>query len=464
MATRVHAHPAIAAGLAGGIGLVIPTAAYLTTLSIDGARELAQAGSVPFAVGVLAGVGLYSIANAALDAGARRSEASAADASATGESPVSRQAAAASPAAGGSSGSAAVPAAGDAAEDATAESRKVAETHEPAPVESEPVARTGMFGRKRRSLDDVPVIARAQDALPEDAAWAELDSMLDDGSSISCDAATSKDIYQIAFEELARGVNAQAAPAAGPTHAQPAAAQAGRDGSRSVADALPADVTASILSAALQQAAATAALAADPAKDELDTDAARRQALSSLDSVDADSAAEVPDSASDASVTTVIPVQRAVRPATAEDGAEVTAATSDASREADPAAAHAAPAPQAEAEPADSEFAGHEDMWAAALAILDEREDPAIVAPAAAAPARPAAARPIGRHAASGSRAAAIAEGRRETAEHGHVNEILDEELARVPSKSVRRTGREYLRVIQGGTMSMPRLKAKAEA
>lgn len=462
MATRAHAHPAIAAGLAGGIGLVIPTAAYLTTLSIDGARELAQAGSVPFAVGVLAGVGLYSIANAALDAGARRSDSLAAGASATGEAPVARQAAATGPAAGDSSAAAPAAGASGAAGYAPAESRKVSEAHESASAGFEPAARTGMFGRRRRSLDDVPVIARAQDALPEDAAWAELDSMLDDGTSISCDAATSKDIYQIAFEELARGASAQAAAAAGAAPSQPATSQTGRDGARSVADALPADVTASILSSALQQAAVTAALSAEPASDELDTDAARRQALSSLDSVTADSAAEAPGSALDAGETTVIPVQGAAQPADAEDGAEATGAVSETPRAAAPVSALAAPAPQTGAEAGGSEFAGHEDMWAAALAILDEGDGPADAASAVTVPAQPAVARPIGLHAASGSRAAAIAEGRRETAEHGHVNELLDEELARVPSKSVRRTGREYLRVIQGGTMSMPRLKAEA--
>ena len=56
----------------------------------------------------------------------------------------------------------------------------------------------------------------------------------------------------------------------------------------------------------------------------------------------------------------------------------------------------------------------------------------------------------------------ALAEGANATGVHSHVNEILNEELGRVPSQSVRTTGREYLRVIQGGTMAMPRYTAEA--
>ena len=82
-------------------------------------------------------------------------------------------------------------------------------------------------------------------------------------------------------------------------------------------------------------------------------------------------------------------------------------------------------------------------MWAAALEILDEK-------PAATEAALTA------------ERAQAVAEGKRETALHGHVNRLVSEELDRARSKSVRRSSREFLRVIQGGTMSMPVLTAEA--
>ena len=44
---------------------------------------------------------------------------------------------------------------------------------------------------------------------------------------------------------------------------------------------------------------------------------------------------------------------------------------------------------------------------------------------------------------------------------HSRVNSLIEEEFDQVPSQSVRRTSREYLRVIQGGTASFPRLRAE---
>ena len=61
------------------------------------------------------------------------------------------------------------------------------------------------FFGKRGVPRDVPVIARAAGAPSEAAAWADIDALFDDDSPISCDASRSKDIYQIAFEELRRG-------------------------------------------------------------------------------------------------------------------------------------------------------------------------------------------------------------------------------------------------------------------
>ena len=62
----------------------------------------------------------------------------------------------------------------------------------------------------------------------------------------------------------------------------------------------------------------------------------------------------------------------------------------------------------------------------------------------------------------SPERAAAVNEGALATERHMHVNELIEDEFDHVPSKSVRRTSREYLSVIQGGTASLPRLRAEA--
>lgn len=128
------------------------------------------------------------------------------------------------------------------------------------------------------------------------------------------------------------------------------------------------------------------------------------------------------------------------------------------------------------------DYSGHEGMWAEALAILAEEVAPA-PAPVASAPAKAEEDEPIEKifdgldkipasfeydamledtDGIARSRMGALAEGANATGVHSHVNEILNEELGRVPSQSVRTTGREYLRVIQGGTMAMPRYTAEA--
>ena len=114
------------------------------------------------------------------------------------------------------------------------------------------------------------------------------------------------------------------------------------------------------------------------------------------------------------------------------------------------------------------DYSGHEDMWASALAILSEEDVPADE-PLSEEPVY------IGRHSKAAvasaqpnavpvtpERVEAVAEGARATEMHTKVNQLLEEEIDKVDSKSVRHTSREYLKVIQGGTMSMPRLRAEA--
>ena len=58
-------------------------------------------------------------------------------------------------------------------------------------------------------------------------------------------------------------------------------------------------------------------------------------------------------------------------------------------------------------------------------------------------------------------RMAAIAEGNRATREHSHVNELIEEEFNRVPSKSVHHTAHEYLKVIEVVPRPCPRSKPR---
>ena len=41
--------------------------------------------------------------------------------------------------------------------------------------------------------------------MDEDEAWSMIDSMLDDDSPVSCDPAHSRDVYQVAIDELTNG-------------------------------------------------------------------------------------------------------------------------------------------------------------------------------------------------------------------------------------------------------------------
>ena len=122
-----------------------------------------------------------------------------------------------------------------------------------------------------------------------------------------------------------------------------------------------------------------------------------------------------------------------------------------------------------------ADYSGHEGMWAAAAAILDETDESAPVTTFAPNPApAPAAPAYVGRHSAvfpedtarisreGIERAEAIAAGVMENRRHERVNQILEEEINRVQSAAVRRTGRAYLSVIEGGTASFEPLCAEA--
>lgn len=407
MASQYGRPRAIAAGLACGASVAVPALAYAATLPFEEVHALVASCALPVAAGALAGTGVTALAtHIALGRAAR------------------------------------IEAEGRAASQASFEEAPSFLRDEGADAASE------RFFGGRRAPKGVPVIARAQGAPSEAEAWAEIDSLLDDSSPISCDPRYSKDIYQIALEELRQG-----ATHAGATHAGAAAgAAATATAAASTAPATSSSETTATVGVSPDAAATTASLAASEAEGlqvvdtgfDGDTDAARLAALASLDTYEGESlvAASAGVSASREPLSVIAAPQQAA-----------------------PAVSAATSAPVAGDVPSESvamrDYSGHEDMWAAALAILDELEaepEPAYrgkhMRPASLT--QPTAVPP------SPERAAAVDEGARATERHSHVNALIEEEFEHVPSKSVRRTSREYLSVIQGGTASLPRMRAEA--
>ena len=458
MASKQHGHRAIAVGISGGIGLAVPLLAHVATQSSPEAQATVASLSIPFALGSFAGVGAYVLSSSLFDMMDRREAeraAESASATAQADAPASAQGAFAQ-----ESGDAASFAAGECASAAVTTSFE-------ADIER-------FFGRHGKP-DDVPVIARAADAMSEAQAWEEIDSMLSDSSPVSCDPLQSKDIYQIALEELARsGATGVVGRASAARHAASAAA-AGASADAAVATdaaaagdaSVPADATATFMAIAASREGVTESLS----KDRLDEIASREAAMGSLDIMVAEEdMPAVAPVAQPAQPVTVAPQAGAAVQATslidfdldepsgfvfqpAQAGPVAVAA--DAAYSADAVADVAAePVAPAASSSTDSEsqsvevpmvdYSGHEEMWAEALAILEE-------------PAAPAA--PMGAHFAP--RVAAVNEGRRATAVHSHVNQLLDQELNHIESQSMRHTSREFLRVIQGGTAAMPRLQAE---
>lgn len=380
MAASVTTSRAVYAGLSCGLAFAVPVCAYAATLPFPQANGIVASCAVPFTVGALAGVGLVTAMSVVGD---RR----------------------------GAEGEDEAEAAFEAAE-APGMWEHTASAEEPAQAEGRHHAtqkHARRFFGKRDMPSDVPVIARAAGAMSEEDAWADLDALFSDDSPISCDATRSKDIYQIAFEELRRG-NIRTARTDTP------AAATGRMPAQG--DAVAEAASAPFAQPAAAVTAATAGTAA-PA-----TQAATGAGVSPA--------------------STAMFMALAEQRVTARTAASAPASTATVSA-AEPVSVEPASAPAAQ--PVDA-FADRRGVWAAALDILSE--------PVAAA--APVAHEPY----ISASRAAAIEEGKRANRRHDHVNELIEEELGQTESPAVRRSSREYLRVIQGGTASMPALQAEA--
>lgn len=321
MASTVCAHRALTAGLSAGACLAIPAAAFAATIPFEEVHAVVGAAAMPFAVGSLAGMGVLAATAHLISSHEEQLD--------------------------------------QAAEHVEAAARR----------RSENVRAVRQEG--------VPVISRAVDALSEEEAWAEIDSLLDSDLSVSCDPIRSKDMYQIALEEIARGAVSDSAPES-------------------------TDMFTALSGAAVAGAPCT------------------REQVATESSVPAAAASSIgPD----------LVHGQAVEPEVVE-------------------------VPMVD-------YSGHEAMWAAALLILSEDAQDTRAIPVVEAGPVHAACGAESTAPVSQERCRAIAEGAHSTGLHTHVNEILEEEFDKVPSQSVRTRSHEYLRVIQGGTMTMPRLVAQ---
>lgn len=301
-----------------------------------------------------------------------------------------------------------------------------------------------------------------------------IDSMLDDDSPVSCDPAHSRDVYQVAIDELTNGGQtgsfnrddiAAAARAVSGSQAAPAGSTAAfvalvaNAAANNAYSATSADVDASADNSYVDEAitadeeavaarrAAESSLWGAPAQQQAAEAAPYNANLASMPIISGAADIDLDDLDEPAAITASIEAQDRID----------TGDLPDASLEVD--------VPMAD-------YSGHEDMWAAATAILDEIDEPAPVA--APAPPQPAAPAYVGRHSAvfpedtarisreSIERAEAIAAGIMENRRHERVNQILEEEIERLQSSTAKRTGRAYLSVIEGGTASFAPLRAEA--
>lgn len=491
MASSDTTQRAVLAGLSCGIGMAAPVVAYVATLPFSQVNETVAAAAVPFAVGAVAGVGVYA-ASMALSDGRDESSKHAESFSAPVfmNSSVSGSGTSSFATVGGSAATSAF-AAQQAQAAASAPGTRATSNSAPSSVFA------GITGalQRRRSLDDVPTIQRAVGAPSEDDAWAMIDSMLDEDSPVSCDPSRSHDVYEVAIDELRSGAQTGAL-----NRDDIAAAARAVAGSQTA----PAGTTAAFVSM-VASAAATGNVytngasaqqtgystsQADRAGDDVPTDnaddaEARQAAVDSLWGVPcglSSASSRSPYNAALAAMPVISTAEGQTAAPSADDtfvasrdalgSADVTATvdTSDRIDTADlPDASLEIDVPMAD-------YSGHEDMWAAAAAILDELEMPSIdpIVDSASKVEQHEAPAYVGRHAAvlpedtarlsrsSIERAEAITEGVLANRRHDRINRILEEEIDRLNSQSARRTGHEYLSVIEGGTASFPKLRAEA--
>ena len=479
MASSDATQRAVLAGLSCGIGLAAPVVMYAATLPFSSVNETVVAGAVPFAVGAVAGVGIYAaslgISEYRAEHDGRLFQPDAMGGAANFNQHHSEFKTASIPAQQQGAPQPAAPA---------------GQANAAQPSSAFLSGLTGAFQR-RHADDGVPTISRAANAMDEAEAWAMIDSMLDDDSPVSCDPERSRDVYQVAIDELTNGGKtgsynrddiAAAARAVSGSHAAPAGSTAAfvalvANAANSAAHNAASSGASATAASASQQNTAQSTPAADLYADEPltvdeETIAARRAAESSLwgASAQKQAAEAAPYNANLASMP-IISDTTGVDLADLDEPAAITASI-DAQDRVDtgnlPDASLEEDIPMAD-------YSGHEDMWAAAVAIMAEVVDPApVMASTAVSVPVPAAPAYVGRHSAvlpedtarisreGIERAEAIAAGVMENRRHERVNQILEEEINRLESAAVKRTGRAYLSVIEGGTASFTPLRAEA--
>lgn len=466
MASSDATQRAVLAGLSCGIGLAAPVVMYAATLPFSSVNETVVAGAVPFAVGAVAGVGIYAASLGISEYRARREERLFQPDAMGGAANLNQHQSEFKTASIPAQQQDATPYAAASASQAQAEQSTSAFLS----------GLTGAFQR-RHADDGVPTIARAADAMDEAEAWSMIDSMLDDDSPVSCDPAHSRDVYQVAIDELtnggqtgsfnrddiaaaARAVSGSQAAPAGSTaafvalvaNAEPITPTALPRATRTLLPTIrtlmkPWPRTRRPLPPAVPPKARCGALL--PSSRRLEA-APYNANLASMPIISGAADIDLDDLDEPAAITASIDAQDRIN----------TGDLPDASLEVD--------VPMAD-------YSGHEDMWAAATAILDEIDEPApVTAPAPVAAPQPAVPAYVGRHSAvfpedtarisreSIERAEAIAAGIMENRRHERVNQILEEEIERLQSSTAKRTGRAYLSVIEGGTASFAPLRAEA--
>ena len=487
MASSDATQRVVLAGLSCGIGLAAPVVMYAATLPFSSVNETVVAGAVPFAVGAVAGVGIYAASLGISEYRAQHAERLFQPDAMGGAANVNEHQ--------NESQTASMPAQQQWAAPqgvATAAPAVPADAAQPSSVFS---GLTGAFQRLHTD-DGVPIIARAADAMSEADAWSMIDGMLDDDSPVSCDPARSRDVYQVAIDELTYGGKtgsynrddiAAAARAVSGSHTAPAgstaafvALVANAANNAAAAQSVTYDTAVPVTPAAAVDSYADEPLAVDE-----ETIAARRAAESSLWGAPAQqqAAEAMPYNANLANMPIISDASAAAidlddldEPVISNDVPYVGDAPVDAPASASQSVAVDEPVdatPEEDVPMAD--YSGHEGMWAAAAAILDEVIEPApVAAPVFTSAPQPAAPAYVGRHSAvfpedtarisreGIERAEAIAAGIMENRRHERVNQILEEEIDRLQSAAVRRTGRAYLSVIEGGTASFEPLRAEA--
>ena len=194
MASSDATQRAVLAGLSCGIGLAAPVVMYAATLPFSSVNETVVAGAVPFAVGAVGGRGIYAASLGISEYRVQREERLFQPDAMGGAANLNQHQS--------EFKTASIPAQQQDATPYAATSASQAQSEQ-----STSAFLSGLTGafQRRHADDGVPTIARAADAMDEAEAWSMIDSMLDDDSPVSCDPARSRDVYQVAIDELTNG-------------------------------------------------------------------------------------------------------------------------------------------------------------------------------------------------------------------------------------------------------------------